>query len=275
MGYVLSKVAGTLLTPGMLLAIGLAIGTGLLWTRRHWRRGRAVLTAILAVLLVLLATPLQPSLTGALEDRFPADPVLPARIDGIVVLGGAIDPFISRDRRRVSLNDAAERLTAAVSLAKAHPEARVLYTGGSADPWHPEATEAPYAAALLTDLGVAPDRLLLEDKSRNTYENALFSRPLAAPLAGQTWLLVTSAYHMPRAVGVFRRMNWPVIAYPVDYQSAGEMAWANMDLPVQRFRLLVQAVHEWVGLAYYRLRGWTDRLFPGPDGDGLDGDRTK
>jgi uncharacterized SAM-binding protein YcdF (DUF218 family) len=163
------------------------------------------------------------------------------------------------------LNDAAERLIAGALLAKAHPEALVLYSGGSADPLHPEATEAPLAGDLLGDLGVAPDRLRIEDKSRNTYENGLFSRQLVAPLPGQTWLLITSARHMPRAVGVFRRLNWPVIAYPVDFQSADGTDWVNVDLPLQRLRLLGQALHEWAGLVYYRLRGWTDQLIPGPE----------
>lgn len=275
MGYVLSKLIGTLLAPGILLAIGLTVGTVLLWTPRRWRAGRSLLTGILLACFALLATPLQPWLTGTLEDRFPTNPALPAHIDGIIILGGAIDPFLSRAHQRTSLNDAAERLTAAAALARTHPEARLLYSGGSADPLRPDATEAPWASALLLDLGVAPDRLLVEGNSRNTYENALFSQRLVSPQSGQNWLLITSARHMPRAVGCFRRLNWPVIAYPVDYQSGGDMAWTNVDFPVQRLHLLLQAVHEWLGLAYYRARGWTDRLLPGPEGGAVHEDMRK
>jgi uncharacterized SAM-binding protein YcdF (DUF218 family) len=266
MGYVLSKVIGALLTPGMILLIGLAAGIVLLWRRRRWRRGRALLSLLFLGFLICVATPLQPWLTEGLEDSFPADPPLPGRIDGIVILGGAIDPALSLIRQRVTVTDAAERLIAGAVLAKAHPEAIVLYSGGSADPLRPEATEAPQAAALLAALGVAADRLRIEDKSRNTYENVLFSQRLVAPAAGQSWVLITSARHMPRAIGIFRRLKWPVIAYPVDFQSGGGLEWANVDLPLQRLRLLAQALHEWLGLAYYRLNGWTDTLFPRPDG---------
>jgi uncharacterized SAM-binding protein YcdF (DUF218 family) len=265
MGYVLSKVFGTLLAPGMLLVTGLAIGVVLLWSKRGWHAGRILLSTLLLGLLILLATPLQPWLTETLENRFPANPPLPERIDGIVILGGAVDPVISRSRQRISLNDAAERLTAGALLAKAHPEAVVVYSGGNADPLHPDPAEAPLAGALLMDLGVSPEHLRIEGESRNSYENALFSQRLVAPSSGENWLLVTSARHMPRAVGIFRRLNWPVIAYPVDYQSGGTMEWTNVDIPMLRLRLFAQALHEWLGLVFYRLNGWTDHLFPEPE----------
>lgn len=264
MGYVLSKIIGTLLSPGVILLMGLSIGAALLWTRRRWRTGRALLSWTMVIVLFLVLTPIEPTLTETLENRFPANPTLPTHVDGIIVLGGAIDQYISQARHRVSLNDAAERIVAAVLLSKAYPEARVLFTGGSADPLRPEPAEAPLAGALLVALGVDADHLVIEDKSRNTYENAVFSQRLADPRPGQVWILVTSARHMPRAVGVFRHINWPVIPYPVDYLSGGGPEWANLDLPMLRLRLLAQALHEWIGLAFYRLSGWTDTLFPGP-----------
>ncbi|WP_158240696.1 YdcF family protein [Telmatospirillum siberiense] len=265
MGYVLSKVIGALLAPGMVLAIVFAAGVAMLWSRRRQRQGRALLTILVLVVGAMLVSPLQPWLTETLENRFPGNPPLPAHVDGIIVLGGAIEPLVSEARQRIALNDAAERLTATVMLAKTHPEALVLYTGGSADPLRQDAAEAPLAEALLRALGVPADRLLVEGKSRNTFENALLSQDLVKPQAGQVWVLVTSARHMPRSVGIFHRLNWPVIPYPVDYQSGGDFAWTNVDLPLRRGRLLAQALHEWVGLAYYALNGWTDRLFPGPD----------
>lgn len=270
MGYVLSKVIGALLAPGMVLVLLIAAGTAMLWTKRRWKLGRGLLTAVSLALTALLLAPLQPWLTETLENRFPGNPDLPAHIDGIIVLGGAIEPLISEARHRIALNDAAERLTAAVMLAKAHPEAVVLYTGGSADPLRQDATEAPLAATLLTSLGLPADRLLVEGRSRNTFENALLSQDLVKPQNGQVWVLVTSARHMPRSVGIFRRLNWPVIPYPVDYQSGGDLPWTNVDLFTRRSRLVAQALHEWVGLVYYALNGWTDRLFPGPD-DATDG----
>jgi uncharacterized SAM-binding protein YcdF (DUF218 family) len=264
MGYILSKVLGALLTPGMLFMLALSAGTALLWSPRHWRGGRRLVTALAVVFFGLVLSPLQPMLTEILEDRFPANPPLPAHVDGIIVLGAAIDQYVSQARHRISLSDAAERVTSAVQLARAHPEARVLLTGGSADPMRPDLPEAPMAAQLLQSLGVAPDRLVIEDQSRNTYENAVFGQRLVDPKAGQSWVVITSARHMPRAVGVFRRLGWPVIPYPVDFTSGVGLEWANVDVPLLRVRLLAQAIHEWIGLVYYRLSGWTKALFPGP-----------
>jgi uncharacterized SAM-binding protein YcdF (DUF218 family) len=188
---------------------------------------------------------------------------LPAHVDGIIILGGAIDQFISQARGEIALNDAADRLTEGVILAKAHPEAKVLFTGGSADPLRPDIAEAPYAAELLVALGLDRRRLIVEDQSRNTHENAAASRRLAEPQANQAWVLVTSARHMPRSVGCFRAVGWPVIAWPVDYKTGNVGDWTNTDLVGNRLRMLEQSLHEWGGLLYYRLRGWTDALFPG------------
>jgi uncharacterized SAM-binding protein YcdF (DUF218 family) len=262
--YVLSKLLGALLAPGTLLLVLLVPATMLLWSRRRWRTGRAILTGVCFASLGLVLLPIQPFLTRTLEDRFPANPPLPAHLDGVIILGGAVDQFISQARGRVTLNDAAERVTEAVILAQAHPEAKVLYTGGSADPWRPQIGEAPYAARLLVALGIDPGRLIVEDQSRNTHENAVASRRLVDPKAGEAWVLITSARHMPRSVGTFRQAGWPVIAWPVDYATGGRGDWTNADLVVNRLRLLAQSLHEWCGLVYYRLRGWSDDLFPAP-----------
>ena len=262
MEYVLSKVIGTVQAPGWWLLAGLTVAAMMSWTRRYKPLGRILLTGLVLAWLLLLTTPVQPWLTETLERRFPVNPPLPAGIDGIIILGGAIDPRISETWQRVSVTSSGDRLIAGAQLAHAHPEAKLLYTGGDADPSQSGGKEAPLAAALLADLGISTDRLLIEDRSRNTYENALFSKRLISPQAGQIWILITSARHMPRSVGIFRKLDWPVIAYPVDFQSGGQ-GWANVDLPVERLHLLFEALHEWAGLAYYHARGWTDRLFPG------------
>lgn len=263
MGYVLSKFVAAMLTPGAVLFAGLAVGVLLLWTRR-WRAGRVVLSLLAAGFAALVLTPVDSTLTKILEDRFPGNPPLPARIDGIIVLGGSVNQYISAARHQISVNDSSERLFQTVLLAKAHPEARVLFTGGAADPLRPDPREAPFAAELLVKLGVDPARLVVEDQSRNTFENAVFSQRQAAPRKGETWVLVTSARHMPRSVGVFRHVGWPVIPWPVDYATDGGTDWANADLPVTRLERLTKALHEWFGLAFYRLSGWTDSLFPAP-----------
>jgi uncharacterized SAM-binding protein YcdF (DUF218 family) len=268
MDYALVKILALLISPGSLLLATLALAVVLLWRRRAWRWGRGLVTLLTLLLAMLLLSPLQPWLAERLEDRFPAAPALPARIDGIIVLGGMIREDVSRSRGRPSLNDAADRLLEGAALARTHPEAKLLFTGGSADPWHPESREADVAATLLRQLGVAPERLILEDRSRNTRENALFSQQLAQPQPGQAWILVTSAAHMPRAVGVFRRIGWPVIPWPVNYLTTADSFvpadWVNEDMALLRLYRLSRILHEWGGLLYYRLRGWSDSLLPAP-----------
>lgn len=264
MDYLASKLLGLLTTSGSILMLALLLGTALLWSRR-WQRGRLFLTLVVLGLAVLLFLPAQPALTGLLEDRFQQSPPLPDHIDGIIILGGMIRPAISQARGRPSVNDAGERLIEGAHLAHMHPEAKVLFTGGSPDPWAPQARESDFAGMALIDMGIDESRLLIEDKSRNTYENAVFSRALAPDHGEGNWILVTSALHMPRSVGVFRQAGWKVIPWPVNYLTGAEAEWANEDVPIERLYFLSRTFHELFGLVYYRVRGWSGSLFPGPD----------
>jgi uncharacterized SAM-binding protein YcdF (DUF218 family) len=203
-----------------------------------------------------------------IENRF-APPALPDEIDGVVVLGGAVEEQISARRGQAALNDGAERVTALVELARRYPDARLVVSGGTGSlvggPGHPaRALEAFYREQGL-DLG----RITFEERSRNTQENAALTRQLVRPGPDERWLLVTSAYHMPRSVGVFRQAGWPVIAYPVDYRS-GSVDLRSMlgrlaepDLAARLIELDL-AIKSWVGLLAYRLMGRTSALFPAP-----------
>lgn len=260
--FLAAKMVSALTHPETLLMLASGLGIALLFCR-WWRAGRAILGAI-AILVVLIGIlPVSAWLVVPLEERFPPPAQLPERIDGIVVLGGAIDPGTSRARGQPTLNGAAERMTALVELARAHPQARIIFTGGSGDPFAPEATEAPIARDLLTRLGLPPERVIYEGQSRNTRENATLSRALADPRPGETWLLVTTAAHMPRSIGVFDAVGWKMIAYPVDYSTHGTEGGLRFDIRAG-LNDLSRAAHEWRGLAYYRLRGWTTTLFPRP-----------
>ncbi len=118
--------------------------------------------------------------------------------------------------------------------------------------------------SLSRTFGINPARIAFERAARNTRENALLAMALAQPQAGETWLLVTSASHMPRAMGSFGRAGWRVTAYPVDYLTAGPGRWRPGFSLMHGLSLLTLAEKEWIGLAAYRLLGWTDRLFPDP-----------
>jgi uncharacterized SAM-binding protein YcdF (DUF218 family) len=160
------------------------------------------------------------------------------------------------------LNNAAERITEFVALARRYPEARLVFTGGSGFVFPGALREADVIHHVLDGLGSDLSRITFERESRNTYENALFSRPLVNPGTGETWLLITSAAHMPRSVGIFRRAGWPVLAYPVDYRSTRELSWSP-DL-LSGLDALNESLREWVGLVAYRLMDRTDALFPAP-----------
>ena len=121
------------------------------------------------------------------------------------MLGGAVDQNLTEARGIPALNGAAERMTEFVVLARRYPEAKLVFTGGQGSLVHGGTTEADVARRLFDALGVPEARVTYEDEARNTWENALLTRRLVEPKPGETWLLVTSASHMPRSVGAFRQ----------------------------------------------------------------------
>lgn len=264
MMFYLYKLAQVALLPDALLVLLSSAGLLLLWTR--WRRlARFALAVGVGGLLACLLLPVDTWLIRPLEERFPR-PAEPARVDGIVVLGGAINEILSADRDVPTLAPAAERVTEFVALARRWPDAKLVFTGGSGAPFPGGVPEAAWAERIFTALGVPPGRMLFEDASRTTEENATFTARLVHPQPGETWLLVTSAAHMPRSVGVFRRAGWTVLPWPVGYRSM-RSAWSLRQITLGgKLQTLDQAAHEWGGLVAYRLLGRTDTVFPGPDG---------
>jgi len=264
MFFPLSKILGFFAIPSdLVISVGL-LGLLLLPTR-FARAGRALAFASLIVLAILGLSPVGNALMIPLEDRFPRWDAARGAPDGIIVLGGAISPDVSAARDEVALNEAAERLTVAAELARRYPAARIVFSGGSGALIYDEGAEAPFALRLLEDLGIPRARILLEDRSRNTVENAIFSKALIQPKPGERWLLVTSAHHLPRAIGVFRKMGFPVEPYPVDWRTRGAAdALRPFATLGDGLRRSDTAVREWVGLAVYWLTGRSSALFPGP-----------
>jgi uncharacterized SAM-binding protein YcdF (DUF218 family) len=218
---------------------------------------------ILAMVLVELL-PVGRWALRPLEDRFPpvADP--PAHVDGIIVLGGAVSPRSTHAHGIASLNWAAERMTAFVGLARRYPTARLVFTGGLGVGDTYPTTEADVARTLFTELGLPPERVIYESAARTTYENAVLSHKLVDPKPGEIWILVTSASHMPRAVGVFCRADWNVLPWPVGYKSVPERDGTVLAPFGEELDKIDLAAHEWEGLLGYYLTGRTDALFPGP-----------
>jgi uncharacterized SAM-binding protein YcdF (DUF218 family) len=265
MYFTASKILGFFAIPSnLVMAFGLA-GI-LLLTTRFVRTGRFLIVTSLIVLAVLGYSPIGNLLIMPLEQRFPPWDAARGAPDGIVVLGGAISPDLSTARNDVALNEAAERMTALVELARRYPDARIVFSGGSPALFFSEAPEAEFAVRLLQSLGIQRDRITIEEQSRNTVENAVFSKLIAQPKPGERWLLLTSAYHMPRSMGVFRAVEFPVEPYPVDWRTRGTAdAWRPFPTLSEGLRRTDTAVREWIGLLAYWLTGRSAELFPGPD----------
>ena len=264
MFFIIAKIAAFLTTPTHLAVALVVLAVVLLWTR--WRSAARPIATIAAIFLFALAfLPLSAIFVAPLENRFPlprGDIASPA---GIIVLGGATDEYIEDARGQVTLTDAGERLTTGAALARRFPQARLVFTGGSASLVGSNLTEANSARRFWTELGVPQEHAIYEDRSRNTYENATFTRDLVQPKPGATWLLVTSAMHMPRSMGVFRKAGFTLVAYPTDYRTLGESRDFLPSLDASRsMRNLDSAAHERIGLFGYWLTGKTDALFPAP-----------
>jgi uncharacterized SAM-binding protein YcdF (DUF218 family) len=262
MFFVLSKLLGVFAFPSN-LAILIGILGLLLLPTRFARAGRWLAFVSLLVLAILGLSPVGNMLMIPLENRFPPWDAARGAPDGIIILGGVIDA--SSPGNQIMLNESAERLTVVPDLARRYPNARILFSGGSGALMDDGSSEAGAAARLLESLGISRDRIILEDRSRNTLENAIFSKPIVHPKRGERWLLVTSAFHMPRAIGVFRKADFPVEPYPVDWRTRGAedmmRPFAVMSDGLQRSDT---AVHEWVGLVVYWLTKRSSELFPGP-----------
>lgn len=253
-----------ILPSNLLVSLGLL---GILVGPFGWRRsGRALVATSVGLLAICGWSPLASWAVMALEDRFPA-PVIDRPVTGIVLLGGAVDTHISRARAVFALNEAGERLTAAADLSRRYPDARIFLSGGSghAHDGSAEMTESDVARDLLVSIGVAPERIEMEERSHTTCENASESAASIHPKQGELWLLITSASHMPRAMACYRHAGFAVVAYPVDFRTRGQ---TGVGRPFETIALGLSmadvAAHEWVGLLAYWVSGKTDDWFPAP-----------
>jgi len=232
---------------------------------RFARAGRVLMAGAILALAIGLLTPVGALILRPLEDRFPPPPDNMPEPSGIIVLGGVVDTARSQARGQVNLNSDAARMTTALELARRYPAARLVFTGGSGELLGQGPAEAIGARDFWLSLGVPEERITLEDKSRNTWENALFTRNLVHPKPGEIWLLVTSAWHTPRSVGIFRRIGFAVVPYPVAYRTFGDsrdlLSFTSMG---ERVIMLDSGVREWVGLLAYWLAGKSEALFPAP-----------
>jgi MYXO-CTERM domain-containing protein len=264
MFFVISKLVGFATTPSNAMAILGLLGLLLLLLRRR-KAGTSLLALSTVLILICGLTPVSALVVSILENRFP-QPELTEAPTGVITLGGPIDVDLSPARHTVAMSGAAERITDTAVMAVRYPKARIVLSGGTgrfADPG--ENTESGLTKKLLVEFGIPADRIEVEDKSRTTAENAALTLAMLKPKPGERWLLVTSASHMPRAVGAFRAVGFDVIPYPVDYHTMGPgypLGFPNsLSGGLSELDL---GVHEWIGLLGYWLSGRSNALFPHP-----------
>jgi uncharacterized SAM-binding protein YcdF (DUF218 family) len=253
----------TFLSPSQILVGSVALGGLLLATGRD-RAGKFLAVVGGCGLLVFAILPTAHLLGQTLELRFP-QPELPARITGIILLSGAERPRATRVYGQPQLNWAAARYTTALRLSARHPEATLVFSGGPAvDPKTGRPGQTWVARQLLGELGRDPAGIRYDERSIDTCDNAANTRALVQPRAGETWVLVTSAIHMPRAMACFRAVGWEVVPQPADYKSMRPEFGAGALSATTNLGVFDTALHEWLGLAFYRMTGRTQQFFPAP-----------
>ena len=256
--WVVSKVIWILIAPETVLLFLLVLGSFLLWTRRE-KLGRRVITFTAVIVVVVAILPLSDLILFPLENRFPVPKILPNQIDGIIVLAGAEDISVTSARGQPSLHSGGERLITFAWLAKRYPGAILLFAGGSGSLFNQKQKSADTARMIFEQIDLDSKRVRFESESRNTAESASSSYQLIRPKFDENWILITSAFHMPRSVGVFRKEGWSVIPYPVDFSTTKNFSLKFDLMELGRFS---QGMREWIGILAYRVIGKTSELFP-------------
>ncbi len=261
--FVLSKIILMVTDLGIILLALLCVGAILLWTR--WRGLGRWITGLAALSALIIGTlPIGSWMIETLENRFPTVKELSEPITGIITLSGSFNQYVTAARGQPSLGSNAERLTEFIALARRYPKARLVFTGGSGLITRQDIKEADSARLFFAQMSLDLTRVVFENQSRNTHENAVLTRALVKPKEGERWVLITSAMHMPRAVGTFRKAGWSVIPYPVDYNTEGTgKFWVGFNLR-NGLNSIGAGTREWISLVAYRVLGRTDSLFPAP-----------
>ncbi|MBI2234846.1 MAG: YdcF family protein [Micavibrio aeruginosavorus] len=254
MFFPLSKIVWALLAPANLLflLLLLAVLLGMKWRSA----GQVMLVAAFSFYVVLGVMPVGPDLLYSLE-RYSARPVpMPEKVDGIIVLGGGVETRASVISGQPEFNDGAERILSGLTLARAYPNAILVFSGGSSKLIDNEHKESESITTLLENIGFPDDNIVYENESRNTYENIRNTKDMVMPQPGETWLMVTSAFHMQRSMAVAKKLGWDVLPYPVDYRSPGRyLLWPERFDLLDNMNQAGLALREVVGTLAYMNTG--------------------
>ena len=259
---VLADVFWSILAPDRFLLIAFSTGSVLLFSR-YKRIGKQVILGASTIFFLIACLPIEDWVMLPLENRFTDHVAVPDTISGIIVLSGAENHELTLWRNQATLSDNAERLVSFVGLAQRHPEARLVVSDGPSVQVSGATLGATTARKLFEELSLPIERVEFEEQARNTYENGVFTHSLVEPKGGERWVLVTSAFHMPRAVGVWRKLGWEIIPYPVDYRVNPGSLSISIN-PAESLQSLSLGLREWGALLLYRFTGRTAAIFPKP-----------
>ncbi len=256
MFFYVSKIVWAVIAPLNFIFLLFVAGTSLLVFRV--KAGRIFILLGVFFFALFGVSPAGPYVLSLLESSYQRPQELPERVDGILVLGGSFETDLSATYGFPVINDGVERLIDAVELARRYPMAIVVFSGGNGSLTGQGTLESTDTEQFLQQIGFPEDNVFYEDRSRNTYENILFSGRLMQPKPYETWIVITSAYHMPRAMAVFETVKWPgrLIPYPTDFHTHGKRG-----KPTDSFDVLGKvyqtqlALHEYAGVLGYILTG--------------------
>ena len=249
MSFYLSKILWMIISPLNILLIFLFFGFILSFFSN--KIFSIIFYSLTLVFFIIIAVaPTGAFMIYQLEKKYHELESLPNKLDGILILSGATNPVLTREYNQISLNGSAERLTESIKLMKKYSNAKIIFSGGSGSIYH-NVTHAEAAKLFFTNFEINLDNIIYENKSRNTYENILFSKKIAKPTINEQWLVVTSAFHMSRALNVADKLGWEFIPYAVDFKLKKFFSWQPSIAFLRNIFLFEQGAHEWLGLIAY------------------------
>jgi uncharacterized SAM-binding protein YcdF (DUF218 family) len=262
--FIFSKLVWILGQPLSLAFIFCALG--LLASIFRWRiTSVATMAVSTAILFIALFTSMGAYLVQGLEDRFPHPQGDPSDLKCMIVLGGGFDTDVDTYRGGYNVGDAGDRFIEAMRLALKYPHSRILVSGGAGSISGDLLGDAVISQRMFSAFGIGKDRIIGDKESRTTFENTVNTKELLDSNDMSNCFLITSGFHMPRAVGIFRRFGIEVVPWVVDYRATGrEHLRLDFTQPLVNAQHLSTAVREWVGMVGYYAVGRTSALYPAP-----------
>ena len=259
MSFYLSKILWLIVNPFNIF-IFITLFTMFLYLI-NFRRISLIIYLINFIFIALISfLPIGSYLTYIIEKEFHTNTKIPERVDGILILGGATNPLLFKEFDQISLNGSAERLVESVMIIRKFEKAKVIFSGGSGIVNRSDLGHSQVVKLFYKKMGVDINKIFFEDKSRNTHENIIYSKKIAKPKKNENWLLITSAFHMKRALLIAEKNNWKFIPYAVDFKNIKEFKLTpNLNL-LSNLNSFQSGLHEWLGLVSYYLMGRTEKF---------------